>query len=89
MPYTLDTAAAAERIAAAGVPPAAARAIVAEVARADASIASKADLDAVAATLKADLEATVTRLEVRLVRWIVVSVFGAAGLLFAAMRFTA
>ncbi len=77
MAYTLDTAAAIERIVAAGAEPTVARAIVAEVARADAASVSKADLDAAIASL-----------EVRLVRWIVGAVFGSAGLLFVAIRFT-
>lgn len=77
MAYNLDTVAAIERITAAGADPAVARAIVAEVARADdaqlAHLATKADL--------ADLE-------VRLLK----SGFGiapaVAGLLFAALRLT-
>ena len=73
MAYTLDTAAAAERIIAAGADPAVARAIVAEVARADESLVTKNDL-------RAELAA----LEVRLVKWgIAIAI---AGLLFAALR---
>ena len=77
MAYTLDTAAAIERITAAGADPAVARAIVAEVARADdvqlAHLATKADL--------ADLE-------VRLLKWGFGIALAVAGLLFAALRLT-
>ena len=77
MAYTLDTAAAIERITAAGADPALARAIVAEVARADdtqtAHLATKADL--------ADLE-------VRLLKGGIGIALAVAGLLFAALRLT-
>ena len=77
MAYTLDTAAAAERMIAAGADPAVARAIVAEVARSEnahlAHLATKADLAA---------------LEVRLVKWGVAIALAIAGLLFAALRLT-
>ena len=77
MAYTLDTAAAIERITATGADPAVARAIVAEVARADdaqlAHLATKADL--------ADLE-------VRLLKCGIGIALAAAGLLFAALRLT-
>ncbi len=77
MAYTLDTAAAAERIASAGVSPEVARAIVSEVARADDGrrddLATKADLFA---------------LEVRLVKWGVGIALGTAGILFAVLRLT-
>ena len=75
MAYTLDTAAAAERIIAAGADPAVARAIVAEVARADESLVTKNDL-------RAELAA----LEVRLVKWGIAIAIAIAGLLFAALR---
>ncbi len=80
MAYTLDTAAAAERIAAAGIAPEAARAIVAEVARSDADLATRADL----AALRADLEASILRLERRLI----LSGLAGLGILFAALRLT-
>ncbi|MCY4627845.1 MAG: hypothetical protein OXE58_09830 [Acidobacteria bacterium] len=77
MAYTLDTAAAIERITAAGADPAVARAIVAEVARADdaqlAHLATKTDL--------ADLE-------VRLPKGGIGIALAVAGLLFAALRLT-
>lgn len=77
MAYTLDTAAATERMVAAGVDPATARAIVAEVARADdahqAGLATKADLLA---------------LEVRLVKWGIGIALAVGGLLFALLRLT-
>ena len=74
MAYTLDTAAAIERTTAAGADPAVARAIVAEVARADdAQLATKADL--------ADLE-------VRLPKGGIGIALAVAGLLFAALRLT-
>ncbi len=56
MPYSLDTAAAAERIIAAGADPAIARAIVTELALADGSGASKSDLDRLETALTARLE---------------------------------
>ena len=75
MAYNLDTAAATERITAAGADPALARAIVAEVARVEATatehLATKADLLA---------------LEVRLVRWGIGLAAASVGVLFAALR---
>ena len=74
MAYTRNTATAIERITAAGADPAVARAIVAEVARADgAHLDTKADL--------ADLE-------VRLLKCGIGIALAAAGLLFAALRLT-
>ena len=77
MAYTLDTAAAIERITAAGADPAVARAIVAEVARADdaqlAHLATKADLP---------------DLDLRLLKWGIGIALAVAGLLFAALRLT-
>lgn len=80
MAYTIDTAAATERITAAGIPAAAARAIVAEVARADEGVATSADLAATAARL----ETAMLRLERRLI----LSGLAGLGLLFAALRLT-
>ena len=84
MTYTLDTAAAVERITAAGADPAVVRAIVAEVARAEdahlAHVATKADVENVRVELAA--------LEVRLVKWGIGIALAAAGLLFAALRLT-
>ncbi len=77
MAYTLDTAAATERLIAAGADPAVARAIVTEVASAD--DAHRADL-----ATKADLLV----LEVRLVKWGIGIALGGAGVLFALLRFT-
>ena len=71
MAWSLDTAAATERIIAAGADPALARAIVAEVAQSDSGLASKADL-----------EAAITNLERRLILAGAVGL----GLLFAALR---
>lgn len=77
MAFTLDTAAATERITAAGADPAVARAIVTEVARADdaqlAHLATKADL---------------ANLEVRLLEWGIGIALATAALLFAALRLT-
>ncbi|MDE3261408.1 MAG: hypothetical protein OYL41_05405 [Acidobacteriota bacterium] len=77
MAYTLDTAAAAERITAAGADPTLARAIVAELASVEATsskhLATKADLLA---------------LEVRLVRWGIGLAAASIGILFALLRFT-
>ncbi len=88
MAYTLDTAAATERITAAGADPALARAIVAEVARADdrqrADLATKGDL----ADLRGELTAAISSLEVRLVKWGIGFGLAIAGLLFAALRLT-
>lgn len=87
MAYTLDTAVATERITAAGIPAAATRAIVAEVARADEGIATSADLAAV----RSDLDATAARLEtamLRLERRLILSGLAGLGLLFAALRLT-
>ena len=72
MAYTIDTAAAVERLEAAGVDTAAARAIVETVAVADDSLATKADL----AALKADLTVRIIAAQV-----------ATATLLFAALRF--
>ena len=77
MAYRLDTAAAAERIVAAGADPALARAVVAEVARADESIGAKVCLRAELATF-----------EVRLRKWVVGIALATAALLFAALRLT-
>ncbi len=99
MAYTLDTAAAAERIASAGVSPEVARAIVSEVARADDGrrddLATKADLLALEGRHKADLlalegrhKADLLALEVRLVKWGVGIALGTAGILFAVLRLT-
>ena len=77
MAYSLDTAAATERITAAGADPALARAIVAEVARADdeqrTNLATKADL---------------VNLEIRLIKWGIGIAVASVGILFAALRFT-
>ena len=84
MVYTLDTAAAADRIVAAGADPALARAIVAEVARAD-------DAHLTHVTTKADIEnvrAELSALEVRLVKCGIGIALAVAGLLFAALRLT-
>ena len=81
MAYTLDTAAATDRLTAAGLDADAARAIVTEMARSD--DAQRADL-----VTKADLEAAVLTLEVRLVKWAIGIGLAIAGLLFAALRFT-
>ncbi len=122
MAYALDTAAAAERIVAAGITPEAARAIVSEVARVDAGrrddLATKAELLALEDRQKAELLALESRqkaellalesrqkaellaiedrqkaellaLEIRLVKWGIGVAFGTAGILFAALRFTA
>ena len=72
MAYMIDTAAAVERLEAAGVDTAAARAIVETVAVADDSLATKADL----AALKAELTARIIAAQV-----------ATATLLFAALRF--
>ncbi len=79
MAYTIDTAAAVERLEAAGVDTAAARAIVETVAVADDSLATKADL----AALKADVAALKAELTVRIIGAQVAT----ATLLFAALRF--
>ena len=71
MAYTLDTAAAAERLTAAGVDAEAARAIVSEVAQANSDLVTK-DF----------LRGELASLERRLVMWAV----GLAGVLFAALR---
>ena len=81
MAYTLDTAAATDRLTAAGLDADAARAIVTEMARSD--DAQRADL-----VTKADLEAAVLTLEVRLVKWAIGIGLAIAGLLFAVLRFT-
>ena len=81
MAYTLDTAAATDRLTAAGVDADAARAIVTEMVRSD--DAERADL-----VTKADLEAAILALEVRLVKWAIGIGLAIAGLLFAALRFT-
>ncbi len=78
MPYSLDTAAAAERITAAGADPALARAIVTELALTDESSASKADLDALEARLTAAISASERRG--------ILAALAIAGLLFAALR---
>ena len=84
MACRLDTAAATERIIAAGADPAVARAIVAEVARADdahlSHVATKADME----TVRSELAA----LEVRLVKWGIGIALATATLLFAALRLT-
>ena len=85
MAYTLDTAAATERISAAGADPALARAIVTEVARADdaqrTDLATRADL----AALRSSLEAAIIASE----RRILLAALAIAGLLFAALRLAA
>ncbi len=84
MAYTLDTAAATERIIAAGADPALARAIIAEVASADdaqrADLATRADLRA----LRSDLEAAIIASE----RRSLIAALAIAGVLFAALRLT-
>ena len=81
MAYTLDTAAATDRLTAAGLDADAARAIISEVARSD--DAQRADL-----VTKADLEAAILAFEVRLVKWGIGIGLAIAGLLFGALRFT-
>lgn len=81
MAYSLDTAAAAERIAAAGADPEVARAIVSEIARADDAVATRADTRA----LRAELEAAIVASE----RRVILAVLAVAGVLFAALRLTA
>ena len=84
MAYTLDTAAATDRLTAAGVDADAARAIVTEMARADdsqrADLATKSDLRA----LRADLEAAIIASE----RRTLIAALAIAGVLFAALRLT-
>ena len=77
MAYTLDTAAAIERITAAGPTRFSRGAIVAEVARADESLVTQADL-------RAELAA----LEEHLLKWGIGIALAVAGLLFAALRLT-
>lgn len=74
MAYAVDTAAATDRLTAAGVDPAAARAIVAEVASAEADRVEKADLTAAIAAL-----------EIHLVRWGIALAAASVGVLFAAL----
>lgn len=62
----------------AGVPPAAAGAIVAAIARSEAGVVTKADLAGFAT--RADLARTE-------IRWLLIA-FAVAGLLFAALRFS-
>ena len=81
MADTLDTAAATDRLTAAGLDADAARAIVTEMARSD--DAQRADL-----VTRADLEVAVLTLEFRLVKWAFGIGLAIAGLLFAALRFT-
>ena len=80
MAYALDTAAAIDRLTAAGADPALARAIVTEVARTDEGLITKADLSA----LRSELETAMLRLERRLI----LSGLAGLGLLFAALRLT-
>lgn len=82
MAYALDTHAAVQNLTAAGFAPEQAEAIVATVARSDSELATRADL----AALRADFEARITALEVRLLKWGIGIGLGIAGLLFAALR---
>ena len=79
MAYTIDTAAAIERLQEAGVDTAAARAIVETVAVADESLATKRDLDA----LESRLEAAIVERLAAQQRWFVGTVVAATGLLVA------
>ena len=81
MAYTLDVAAATDRLTAAGLDADAARAIVSEMARSD-------DAQRAALVTKADLEAAILALEVHLVKWAIGIGLAIAGLLFAALRVT-
>jgi hypothetical protein len=75
--YTLDTAAATDRLTAAGMDAKAARAVVAVIAQAK---QARSDL-----LTKADLRLELARFEQRVILWAVVI----AGILFAALRLTA
>ena len=75
MAYALDTHAAVRDLTAAGFPTEQAEAIVATVARSDSRLATKADL-----------QAAISALEVRLVKWGIGIGLAIAGLLFAALR---
>ena len=75
--YTFDTAAAVERLKLAGANPDLAQAIVSLVAEAQDGLVTRADLRAELATL-----------ETTLVKWMVLTALGTAGLLFAALRLT-
>ena len=75
MAYTLDTHAAVRDLTAAGFAPEQAEAIVATVAHSDSGLATKADL-----------QAAISALEVRLVKWGIGIGLAIAGLLFAALR---
>jgi len=77
MAYTLDTAAATDRLTAAGIDANAARAIVTEMASVEADLVTKADLTAAIAAL-----------EIRLVRWGIALAAASVGILFALLRFT-
>lgn len=76
--YTFDTATAVERLKLAGAEPDLAQAIVSLVAEAQDGLVTRADLRAQLATL-----------ETTLVKWMVLTALGTAGLLFAALRLTA
>lgn len=76
--YTFDTAAAVERLKLAGAEPDLAQAIVSLVAETQDGLVTRADLRAELATL-----------ETTLVKWMVLTALGTAGLLFAALRLTA
>ena len=91
MAYTIDTHAAIRDLTASGLPANQAEAIVATVAHADeaqrADIATRGDL----ATVRADLEAAVARLEGAIAtseRRTILAVLAIAGVLFAALRLT-
>lgn len=73
MAYTLDTAAAAERLVQAGADPELARAIVSTVSQAGETLATKADL---------------ANLEIRLIKWGIGIAVASVGILFALLRFT-
>lgn len=83
MSYTIDTLTAARELEDAGIEPGHARAIVTTIARADDSLATKTDLDAVRTGLEAAMETLKAELTVR----IIASQIATAMLLFAALRF--
>lgn len=85
MAYALDTHAAVRDLTAAGFAPEQAEAIVATVVRSRSELATGSDLVAV----KADLDAAIAALEVRLITWAIGIGVANAALLFAALRASA